>query len=350
MVANAWLETLLDAIDLLPSDVIKKEVVGIAIGKADPDQTITSRKSACRVLGKVAGKLDSLTVRQDILPAVLALCQDEDPSVRQDMCNQIGVVARSIGVEVTEATLLTLLVELGNDENPEVRIASISAIVQLTGYLTDQTCANTIVPLVMKSCERAKVAEDDTLPRISHHLGRLCHGLSSNLDESQKDWFITFYKHLARLGLSPSRDNSFKKGKKSDSQPMPDLLPPIAIDKSEMCSECRLQCAFNFPAMVQFAGPENFVSVLQTTFTDLASDPTWRVRQTLAKGLHEVSRLVTSGLGVTKMEICGLFADSHIEVLEAMVSNMVHVIDALARQGVLQFGGQGGQYSNDLSR
>ena len=33
-----------------------------------------------------------------------------------------------------------------------------------------------------------------------------------------------------------------------------------------------------------------------------------------------------------------------------MVTNMVHVIDALARHGVLQFAGQGGKFSYDLSR
>jgi hypothetical protein len=36
-------------------------------------------------------------------------------------------------------------------------------------------------------------------------------------------------------------------------------------------------------------------------------------------------------------------------VLEAMVSNMVHVIDALARHGVLQFAGQGSTLSNSIS-
>ena len=37
-----------------------------------------------------------------------------------------------------------------------------------------------------------------------------------------------------------------------------------------------------------------------------------------------------------------------MDVLDAMITNMVHVIDALARFGVLQFG-QGGQFSADLS-
>ena len=38
VVANAWLETLLDAIDLLPADVIKREIVVIAVSKAQIEQ------------------------------------------------------------------------------------------------------------------------------------------------------------------------------------------------------------------------------------------------------------------------------------------------------------------------
>lgn len=102
--------------------------------------------------------------------------------------------------------------------------------------------------------------------------------------------------------------------------------------------------------MVVFVGSSNFIELLYPTFSDLATDPAWRVRQTLARGLHEVAKLVGVSFKVTKSEVANLFADSQIEVLEAMVSNMVHVIDALARHGVLQFAGQGGKYSYDLSR
>ena len=46
--------------------------------------------------------------------------------------------------------------------------------------------------------------------------------------------------------------------------------------------------------------------------------------------------------------VFSFFLDDNVEVLEAMITNMVHVIDALARYGVLKFG-QGGQFSADLS-
>ena len=193
--------------------------------------------------------------------------------------------------------------------------------------------------------------EDETLPKIAHHLGRMSHGLMPNLKPEQKDWFTSFFIYLARIGLCPSPASSpTTKTGPSETQPMPDLLPLIETERSELHAECRQQCAYNFPAMILFTGPENFVKLIYPTFASLAADPTWRVRCTLAKGLHEVAKLVNAGFNVTKMEVCGLFADSHIEVLEAMVANMVHVIDALARHGVLLFAGQGGQYSQGLSR
>ena len=43
VVANAWLDTLLDAIDLLPPDVIKREIVAIAISKGHLSNNAASR-------------------------------------------------------------------------------------------------------------------------------------------------------------------------------------------------------------------------------------------------------------------------------------------------------------------
>lgn len=60
--------------------------------------------------------------------------------------------------------------------------------------------------------------------------------------------------------------------------------------------------------MVVFIGPSNFIELLYPTFADLAADPAWRVRQTLARGLHEVAKIVGSGFKITKMEVANLFA------------------------------------------
>lgn len=366
MVANAWLDTLLDAIDLLPPDVIKREIVAIAVSKGQLTNNVASRKSACRLLGKIATKLDAQALRQDVLPTTLALCQDIDWEVRHAMCRHLALISRGVGQEATKAMIMPQVVELSNDEMSEVRLAAIETVVNLLSILDDEICTNTIVPLVIKSCDQvllqinavtpinllkihtssqAKQLEDETLPRLAHHLGRLCHGLMPNINGDQKSWFTSFYKHLSGIGLDANKKGGVN-GDGGGGQ-MPDLVPPIA-DKSEVYSECRKECAYNFPAMVIFVGPNTFLESLYSTFAGLASDPAAKVRSKLASSLHELAKLVGTNFNTTKVQIVRLFHDDAVEVLGAMITNMVPVIDALARFGVLQFG-QGGQFSADLS-
>ena len=58
MVANAWLDTLLDVIDLLPLEVLAKEVLAIAINKSDDSQPTFSRLGSCQLVGKLGLKLE----------------------------------------------------------------------------------------------------------------------------------------------------------------------------------------------------------------------------------------------------------------------------------------------------
>lgn len=76
-----------------------------------------------------------------------------------------------------------------------------------------ETCINTIIPLVMKFCEGALQDEDSTLPVVSKHLGKLCHGLSSSMSASQRSWFLDYYKKLCSMGLrtTPSLNSDQKR-------------------------------------------------------------------------------------------------------------------------------------------
>ena len=343
IVANAWLETLLDAIDLLSPDVIKAEILPIASAKGQLNQSSESRRSSARLLGKVATKLEPVVVQQEVLPTAQALCQDVEPEVRHGVCRNLGFIARGSGLDTTKTAILPLLVELGNDDNGLVRLAAIETVVHLLSMLDDDTCTQIIVPLVVKSCDQAKQLEDEFLPHIARLLGRLCHGLLPNLTREQKSHFVEFYRHLSRLGLNHSTSSA---AVLELDKPMPDLVPKD--EKHEMYEACRRECAFNFPALVLVVGPENFADVLYPTFNDLACDSCPAVRRTLASSLHEIAKLVGTSFAMTKVQVSNLFGDNCVEVLEAMIGNLVHVIDALARYQVLQFG-QTGQYSEDLS-
>ena len=58
MVANAWLDALLDVIDLLPTEVLGKEVLAIAVNKANANQPTFSRLGSCQLIGKLGVKLE----------------------------------------------------------------------------------------------------------------------------------------------------------------------------------------------------------------------------------------------------------------------------------------------------
>lgn len=121
-----------------------------------------------------------------------------------------------------------------------------------------------------------------------------------NLNADHKVWFINFYKHLSGIGVLDG------KGPQGSNDKMPDLVPPLQ-DKSEIYSECRRECAYNFPAMVIFVGPSNFIESLYSTFAGLASDPLAKVRKTLASSLHELAKLVGTSFNTTKVQIVRLF-------------------------------------------
>ena len=220
---------------------------------------------------------------------------------------------------------------------------------------------------------QAKQLEDESLPVIAHYLGRLCHGLGATLSQEQRTWFVDYYKKLSTIGthtlLKKEKEKAVAAAKalqqeeKSGSppKPMPDLVPAVDQDKSFLHLAVRRECAANFPAMALFAGGSAKFSSpgepgLRTTLNDLACDGAWQVRRALASGLHELARILGPAFASAKAQVCTLFADDRVEVLEAMVANLVHAVDALARHGVLQFGGGPGQgcansyYAEELAR
>ena len=209
VVANAWLETLLDAIDLLPVDVIRQEIVVIAVNKSQPAQPPFSRIAACKILGKLATKLEAVWVRGDVLPATLALCQDVEPEVRTTICRHLPLVARGVGLELTQSAVLPAIVELSRDEAAAVRLAAVETVVHLLSLLDDEVCSGTIVPLVMGSCEQARSMEDCSLPAIARHLGRLCHGLTPNLRQGEKRADMTLLGFLEKCSFLTSQNLRF---------------------------------------------------------------------------------------------------------------------------------------------
>ncbi|KAK2169619.1 hypothetical protein LSH36_8g03024 [Paralvinella palmiformis] len=323
-VANAWLDTLLDVIDLLPKDVIKKDIMSLAVSKGQLSQSVQSRLACCRILGKIATKFDPFIIKKDILPIVQALCQDVDYEVRGCMCRQLDSVARGLGLEQTKSAILPELVELTNDEESYVRLAGLETVVSILSLLDDETCTETIVPLVCKFCQQALSNEDYTLPAVAKQL--------VNFTEEQKHWFIDYYNKLCKYGAKESA-----KQKEEDEQSPPKPVIPFCVFPCDMLEEedktveTRKNAGYNFPAMVMFAGVRHFKSTLFSSLHSLCSDFHYSVRKTVASGFHEVAKLLTSHASILIPEFITLLQDDSTEVLHGLVEHLPDTLEVLIK-------------------
>ncbi|XP_030879202.1 serine/threonine-protein phosphatase 4 regulatory subunit 4-like [Leptonychotes weddellii] len=96
-VSNAWLETLLSVIEVLPKETLRHEILNPLVSKAQLSQTVQSRLVSCKILGKLTNKFDAHTIKREVLPLVKSLCQDVEYEVRSCMCRQLENIAQGIG-------------------------------------------------------------------------------------------------------------------------------------------------------------------------------------------------------------------------------------------------------------
>ncbi|KAL7631393.1 UNVERIFIED_CONTAM: hypothetical protein RMT77_018303 [Armadillidium vulgare] len=326
VVANAWLETLLDVIDLLPKEVVREEILTLAVSKGQCSQE-SARLASCKLIGKISTKFEPFILKSEILGIVQCLCQDVSGEVRGSMCMQLAAVAKGVGLNTTKSLILPELVDLCSDEEVNVRLAGINTVVQMLPLVDQETRSDTLVPLVKKVCERSLRVEDVTLPVTAHLLGRICHGLHDDLTKEQKDFFINYYCTLSKLGLPDA--------KKTDlGLPMPDLVAEVKNGEYE--AECRQQCAYNFPAMVLFAGgPTGYRKHLHDILISFVTDPSLPVRNTIALSFHQLCTLIGSEVGILRESFLNLLRSENLEVVAALVPNISHILAAFNHHQVL---------------
>ncbi|XP_053987768.1 serine/threonine-protein phosphatase 4 regulatory subunit 4-like isoform X3 [Hylaeus volcanicus] len=321
VVCDAWLETLLDAIELLPVEVIRSQILPLTIIKGQLSQPIYSRVTCSRLLGKICTRFDSSMIQKEVLPTVHSLCQDVNSEVRASICLQLRFVAEGLGAESVKPALLPSLVELASDEESNVRCTSVQTIVYLLPHLQEDTIKTTIVPLVKKLCENAMKLDDNVICIIAQEFGKLVLGLEKCLIPTEKTWFLKYFQQLAQMGIV-----SMKKESK------PHLLFITSNPaEDEKYMECRRCCAYNLPAMFLFVSSSaDDTDALLITFNALAGDHYYMVRKTVAGGIHEVAKVLGPKNGRIKSDLIKLLKDDSEEVLQGLVPHIGLTLDCLA--------------------
>ncbi|XP_060244081.1 serine/threonine-protein phosphatase 4 regulatory subunit 4 isoform X4 [Meriones unguiculatus] len=284
-VSNAWLETLLSAIELLPKETLRHEILNPLVSKAQLSQTVQSRLVSCKILGKLTNKFDAHRT------------------------------------ELTKSVVLPELIELSRDESVSVRLAAFETLVNMLDMFDTDDRSQTILPLVKSFCEKSFKADESILISLSFHLGKLCHGLYGIFTPDQHLRFLEFYRKLCTLGLQ--QENGHNENQ----------IPSQIVEHEKKYTSVRKNCAYNFPAMIVFVDPKNFHMELYSTFFCLCHDPEVPVRYTIAICFYEVSKLLNSGVYLIHKELITLLQDESLEVLDALINHLPEILELMSTGG-----------------
>ncbi|XP_042072358.1 serine/threonine-protein phosphatase 4 regulatory subunit 4 isoform X2 [Haplochromis burtoni] len=312
VVSNAWLETLLLAINTLPKETIKQEVLNPLLHQSQLFHAPQARLASCRILGKVACKFDSYIVKKELLPLARSLCQDPEFEVRACMCRQLESIARATGVDDTRTELLPDLVELAGDEDSSVRLAAFDTIINLMEMMDSDDQLHVVIPLVMAVCEASLQEDEAIMASLSFQFGKLCNELAGSLLDEQKSHLLQTFKEMCTTGLQTD-------GNQTDSNNESTLI--------------RCNCCYNLPAMVVFADTAHFLSELYPSFSSLCSDPEVCVRRSAAASFHQVVKLLGSKVQLVHKELLCLLQDDALEVLDALMTHVEETLEAVLSRG-----------------
>lgn len=312
VVSNAWLETLLSAINALPKETIKQEVLNPLLYQSQLSHSLQARLASCRILGKVACKFDSHIVKKELLPLARSLCQDVEFEVRVGMCRQLENIARATGVDDTRTELLPELVDLAGDEESSVRLAAFNTIINLMEVIDSDDRLHVVVPLVMSVCEASSQADEAVVASLSFQFGKLCSGLAGCLSDEQRSRLLQRFKLLCVAGLQAE-------GNQTDGNNESTLI--------------RCNCCYNLPAMVVFADPSHFLSELYPSLCSLCCDPEVSVRRSAAASFHQVVKLLGSNVQLVHKELLALLQDDALEVLDALMNHLEETLEAVLSRG-----------------
>ncbi|XP_003373209.1 putative HEAT repeat-containing domain protein [Trichinella spiralis] len=257
IVRAAWMEMIIDVIDVISTPLLTSEVLPTALQKSQQMNSIYARLFGGKLLGQIAPKISP----------------DDSADIK--------------------SILLPMLIELNKDEDETVREADFEAIVSVLFRFDKETRSNIFMPIIKKCAEDALLTKStSSLLILAKVLKKLCESLDDKMTNSEKTWIIEIFQQLSSLGTEEKPDgeetvngdyiltelmtlNEFRTS----------LLPVYRRLCQDTDSEVQKQAALSFHIIAKFFDPHS--SELMDCFIDLIYSGDTDVIEGLAKHLDE---------------------------------------------------------------
>jgi len=255
---EAWVKALFELMPMLDKEVLKSEIMSLALSKGDVEDSVGSRMLAARILGALAPFMTRDEVERGFFRRAMAMCQDVDYLVRRCMCEQLGAIGRTAGRELLLKDMLGELFEALKDEELQVRDAAFGALVSLLDMVPPDVRRAKVMPVLRDHMQPFEL--DIAMQRcIARNFGIMLTVVKGEMEQDDVQVFYGCFKHLA----------------------------------SKTDAELRRACAGSFAAVVKAAAalhPNAFPAHFSDSFQSLATDFDEEVRVSIAAAIHEVAR------------------------------------------------------------
>ncbi|KRZ74019.1 Serine/threonine-protein phosphatase 4 regulatory subunit 4 [Trichinella papuae] len=274
IVRAAWMEMIIDVIDVISTPLLTSEVLPTALQKSQQMNSIYARLFGGKLLGQIAPKISPDEVRRKILPVVQAQCQDPDSRIRATACQQLSTIVLFIRHESVlffciilfsynsklfvfsssadiKSILLPMLIELNKDEDETVREADFEAIVSVL-FRFDKGSLITIC-----------------------FLGKMTN--------SEKTWIIEIFQQLSLLGTEEKPDGEETVNGDYD-------YVSKRMDPNMASITCRRSAAAAISILTELMSLNEFRTSLLPIYRRLCQDTDSEVQKQAALSFHIIAK------------------------------------------------------------
>ncbi|KRZ83954.1 Serine/threonine-protein phosphatase 4 regulatory subunit 4 [Trichinella sp. T8] len=276
IVRAAWMEMIIDVIDVISTPLLTSEVLPTALQKSQQMNSIYARLFGGKLLGQIAPKISPDEVRRKILPVVQAQCQDPDSRIRATACQQLPTIVFSADIK---SILLPMLIELNKDEDETVREADFEAIVSVLFRFDKETRSNIFMPIIKKCAEDALLTKStSSLLILAKVLKKLCESLDGKMTNSEKTWIIEIFQQLSLLGTEEKPD-----GEETD-------YVSKRMDPNIASITCRRSAAAAISILTELMTLNEFRTSLLPVYRRLCQDTDSEVQKQAALSFHIIAK------------------------------------------------------------
>ena len=237
-----------------------ESILTIAIKMAQDDDDDSKRQTAMNLFGALTPYVDKDLMQLYVIPQVKSLADDISVNVRKEVANQLYNISKNLDKNIFKLRLLPVYMKLSKDTLWMVKKAAAEKLPQITKLCDNEIILKNIIPIFKNFANEenieVKIAAVETFGEFI-----------SLIDKKESNNFIELLEFYTKTVQKFSEKN--KKDYKYVLQ----------------------KCSFNFPAVVDFFGKDNWPKLKQS-FILMANDKDEKIKLPLAASIGDIAEII----------------------------------------------------------